>query len=300
MIKNEIVVTGGLGFIGRNFVKKLDKELKDHIIIIYDKSKVNLKKISLKSKKNKIFFVHGNTINIKNKLSKFKNIKILFHFGEFSRIVQSFKYTDECFSSNTLGSFRVIKFCQEKKIKIIYSASSSKFGNNGNDEHLSPYSWTKSKNIELIKNFNKWFGLMYEIVYFFNVYGEDHSRYGKMSAVIGIFEGQYLKNKPLTVVSPGNQLRDFTHVSDIVHGTLLAHKKNLNKEYLLGTGKLYSIMEIAKLFKHKIKIVPKRQGERFSSLSIKKNNQALKYLNYKPKINIKNYIKDFVQKYKKK
>lgn len=300
MIHNEIVITGGLGFIGRNFVNKLDKEYKNHKIIIYDKSKVNLNKVNLNSTRNKIIYIQGNTINIKKKLSKYKKIKTLFHFGEFSRIVQSFKYTDECFSSNTLGSSRVIKFCQENNIKIIYSASSSKFGNNGQDEHLSPYSWTKSKNIELIKNFNKWFGLKYEIVYFFNVYGEGHNRNGKMSAVIGIFEGQYLNNKPLTVVMPGSQLRDFTHVKDIVQGTLLAHKKNLNKEYLLGTGKLHSIMEIAKFFKHKIKLVPKRKGERFSSLSIKKNNLAFKYLNYRPKIKIEEYINDFINKNQKK
>ena len=300
MIRKQLVITGGLGFIGRNFFKKLDKELKNYLIIIYDKSVINFNKNLLKSKNNKIVFIKGNTIDIKKKLSKFKNVKTLFHFGEFSRIFQSFENIDECFSSNTLGSFRVINYCRENKIKIIYSASSSKFGNKGNDQHLSPYSWTKSKNIELIKNYSKWFGLNYEIVYFFNVYGEDHSRYGKMSAVIGVFEGQYLKNKPLTIVSPGNQLRDFTHISDIVDGTFLAYKKNLGKEYLLGTGKLHSIIEIARFFKHKTKMAPKRKGERLSSVFIGKNNQAFRYLKYRPKVKIKDYINEFIKKSKKK
>ena len=161
MIRKQIVITGGLGFIGRNFFKKLDKELKNYLIIIYDKSVLNFNKNLLKSKNNKIVFIKGNTMDIKKKLSKFKNVKTLFHFGEFSRIFQSFENIDECYSSNTLGSFRVINYCRENKIKIIYSASSSKFGNNGNDQHLSPYSWTKSKNIELIKNYSKWFGLNY-------------------------------------------------------------------------------------------------------------------------------------------
>lgn len=300
MIKKKIVITGGLGFIGRNFFKKLDMELTNYLIIIYDKSALNFKKSYLKSKRNKIIFVKGDTIDIKKKLSRFKNIKTLFHFGEFSRIFQSFNNIDGCFSSNTLGSFKVINFCRENNIKIIYSASSSKFGNNGNDQHLSPYSWTKSKNIELIKNYSKWFGLKYEIVYFFNVYGEDHSRYGKMSAVIGVFEGQYLKNKHLTVVSPGNQLRDFTHISDIVEGTFLAYKKNLGKEYLLGTGKLHSIIEISKFFKHKIKLIPKRKGERLSSVFIGKNNTAFRYLKYRPKVKIEDYINEFIKKNKKK
>lgn len=297
MIKNEIVITGGLGFIGQNFVKYLDKKLINHRIIVYDKSRKNYHKINFKSKRNKIIIIIANTLGIKNQLSKFKKISALFHLAEFSRIVKSFEYTDECFTSNTLGTYKVLNFCVERKIKLIYSASSSKFGNNGADENLSPYSWTKSKNIELIKNFNAWFGLKYEIVYFFNVYGPGHTRYGKLAAVIGIFEGQYLKNKPLTVVSPGTQLRDFTHVSDVVHGTYLAWRKNLNREYLLGTGKSYTIIEIAKLFDTKIKILPKRPGERFASF--KTNNETFKILGYKPKINIKKYITDFVKKNKK-
>ena len=297
MIKKEIVITGGLGFIGRNFVKYLDRKLKNYKLIILDKSKKNYKKINLNSKNNKIIIKICNTINIEKELSIYKNIKVLFHFGEFSRIVKSFYYGNECFSSNSMGTYRVLKFCKDRNIKIIYSASSSKFGNNGKNENLSPYSWTKSKNIELIKNFNTWYGLKYEIVYFYNVYGPDQSHYGKLAAVIGIFEGQYLKNKPLTVVSPGNQSRDFTHVNDIVHGTYLAWKKDLNREYLLGTGKIHSILYIAKLFNHKIELIPSRIGERFSSAKI--NNEAFKVLKYNPKIKIENYIKNFVKKNKK-
>ncbi len=293
MIKNEIVVTGGLGFIGRNFVKKLDEKLSNYKIIVYDKSKKNYNKINLKSKKNKILVIIANTLDIEKRLSKFKNINTIFHFGEFSRIVKSFDHTNECFTSNTLGTFKVLKFCKTNNIKVVYSASSSKFGNNGKDEHLSPYSWTKSKNIELIKNFHNWYGLRYEIVFFYNVYGDGQDRYGKLAAVIGIFEGQYLKNKALTVVSPGTQLRDFTHVDDIVNGTYLAWKKNLNKEYMLGTGKSLSIMDIAKLFNHKIVKIPSRQGERLSSTKI--NNDAYKILKYKPKIKIQDYIKNFVK-----
>ncbi len=287
-----IVVTGGLGFIGRNLVKYLDKKVKNFKIIVFDKSKKNIGKLNLKSKNNKIIIILANTIHIQKKLSKY-DIKVLFHLGEFSRIVPSFKYINECFLSNQFGTFNVLKFCADKKIKIIYSASSSKFGNNGNDEHLSPYSWSKSKNIELIKNFNAWYGLKYEIVYFYNVYGKGHLTSGKLAAVIGIFEGQYLQNRPLTVVGDGKQSRDFTHVDDIVRGTYLAWKKNLNKEYLLGTGNIHSLKHIANLFNHKIKHIPTRPGERLSSIKI--NNDAYKYLKYKPKIKIEDYIKNFIK-----
>ena len=293
MIKKEILITGGLGFIGSNFVKYLDKKLNNYKIIIFDQSKKKNKKLNLKLKKNSLNIIQGHTINIEKKLAKFKNIKVAFHFGEFSRIIQSFKYENECFLSNTIGTYRVLKFCKDRKIKIVYSASSSKFGNNGKNENLSPYSWTKSKNIELIKNFHNWYGLKYEIVYFYNVYGKGQARSGKMAAVIGIFEGQYLKNKPLTVVYPGNLRRDFTHIEDVVRGTYLAWKKNLNREYFLGTGNTYSILRIAKLFKHPIKFIPLRVGERFSSNKIK--NDTYKLLKFKPKIKITDYINNFIE-----
>ena len=297
MIKNEIVITGGGGFIGKHLLLYLDKKLSNYKFIILDKSKKNLNSVVCKSNSNKIITILGNTIDIKSKLKNFKKINTVFHFGEFSRIVKSFNYSQECFVSNTLGTYKTLKFCADNKIKIIYSASSSKFGNHGKNENLSPYSWTKSKNIELIKNFDSWFGLNYEIVYFYNVYGPGQYTSGKMAAVIGIFEGQYIKNKPLTVVLPGNQKRDFTHVKDIVHGTYLAWKKNLKKEYLLGTGIKKSILEVANLYKHKIRMVASRRGERFNSGKI--NNQAYKILKYKPKIKIENYIKNFVKKNKK-
>ena len=295
MIIKKIVITGGLGFIGSNFAKYLDKKIKNYEIIIFDKSKKNFKNLKLKNNRCKIII--SNTIHIENKLKNYKNIEAIFHFGEFSRIVQSFKYEKECFLSNTLGTYKVLKFCIDRKIKVIYSASSSKFGNKGKNENLSPYSWTKSKNVELIKNFNQWYGLKYEIVYFYNVYGPTQAQSGKLAAVIGIFEGQYLKNKPLTVVSTGNMKRDFTHIEDIIRGTYLAWRKKLNREYFLGTGNIKSIIYIAKLFKHKIKFIPARVGERFSSNKIP--NDTYKILGFKPKIKIENYIKDFVIKNKK-
>jgi UDP-glucose 4-epimerase len=292
MKKKAIVVTGGLGFIGRNLITYLDKKIKNYIIIAFDKSKKHVRKLSTKSNNNQIIIVLSNTINIEKKLSKY-DIDTLFHLGEFSRIVPSFKHIKECFLSNQFGTFNVLKFCANRKIKVIYSASSSKFGNNGNDEHLSPYSWSKSKNIELIKNFHSWYGLNYEIVYFYNVYGKGHLISGRLAAVIGIFEGQYIQNRPLTVVGDGTQSRDFTHVDDIVRGTYLAWKKNLNKEYMLGTGNIHSLNYIANLFNHKIKYISSRSGERLSSIKI--NHDAYKYLKYRPKIKIENYIKNFIR-----
>ena len=189
------------------------------------------------------------------------------------------------------GTKKVIELALLKKAKFIYSASSSKFGPKTN-EFLSPYAWTKAKNVELIKCYKEWYGLDYVIAYFYNVYGPNQIRKHHMSAVIGIFEEQFVSNQPLTVVSPGSQKRDFTHVYDIVEGFIKAGFYKKNQEYQLASGKLYTIMQVAKMFESKIKVIPQRPGERFSS---KRDNlsKSKKELNFKIKYNLKKYIQDF-------
>jgi len=292
MKKNIIVVTGGAGFIGSSLIKYLiNIGIKEKIISIDNYSsgysKNHIKNINVK-------YIKGENKNIETLLKNYKKkIKVIFHFGEFSRIYQSFKNYKKCFDYNIHHSSKVIEFAKDNKIKIIYSATSSNLGNNGKDENLSPYAWSKSKNIELIKNYNKWFGLKYEFVYFYNVYGPGQIMNSPMSAVIGIFEEQFKKNKPLTIVKPGTQRRDFTHIDDIVRGCYLAWKKGNQNHYMLGTKKNYSIIEIAKIFNTKIKYLPSRPGERFGSKI--PNNNAKKILGYKAKIDIKDYIKNLIR-----
>ena len=292
MKKNIILITGGAGFIGSSLIKFLIKNKFKENIISIDNYSSGFVKNHIKNKKVK--YIKGENKDINNLLKLYKKrIKVIFHFGEFSRIFQSFKMYKKCFEYNIHHSLKVIEFAKENNIKIIYSATSSNLGNNGKDEALSPYAWSKSKNIELIRNYSKWFGLKYEFVYFYNVYGEGQIINSPMSAVIGIFEEQYKKGQPLTVVKPGTQRRDFTHIDDIVKGCILAWKKGSQNEYMLGTKKNYSILEIAKMFKSKIKYLPARPGERFGSTIL--NDNAKKILGYKAKIDIKDYILDFIR-----
>ena len=292
MKQNYILITGGAGFIGSSLIKYLTNlKIKEKIISI-DNYSSGYKKNHIKNKNVK--YIKGQNKDIEILLKKYKKkIKVIFHFGEFSRIYQSFKNYKKCFDYNIHHSSKVIEFAKDNKIKLIYSATSSNLGNNGKDENLSPYAWSKSKNIELIKNYNKWFGLKYEFVYFYNVYGPGQIMNSPMSAVIGIFEEQYKKKKPLTIVKPGTQRRDFTHINDIVRGCYLAWKKGNQNHYMLGTQKNYSIIEIAKMFKTKIKYLPSRPGERFGSTVL--NNNAKKILGYNAKINIKDYIKNIIK-----
>jgi len=291
-MKNIIVVTGGAGFIGSNLIKYLIKKTKFKLISIDNYSTGSVKN-HIKNKNVKYIKGHNKDIDRLLKNIK-KKIIVIFHFGEFSRIFQSFTRYKICFEYNIHHSYKVIEFAKDNNIKIIYSATSSNLGNNGKDENLSPYAWSKSKNIELIKNYNKWFGLKYELVYFYNVYGPGQILNSPMAAVIGIFESQFKKGKPLTIVKPGSQKRDFTHISDIVRGCMLAWKKGKQNDYMLGTKKNYSIIQIAKMFKSKIRYLPFRPGERFGSTI--PNNNAFKDLGYKSSIDIKDYINNYINK----
>ena len=293
-IQQNILITGGAGFIGSNLVKFILKKNLARKIIVLDNyssgSKIN------HITNSKISYFRGNTKNIltNKKIIKHK-IDLIFHLAEFSRIVQSFKYFEKCWESNMQGTKKVMELALLKKAKFIYSASSSKFGPKTN-EFLSPYAWTKAKNVELIKCYKEWYGLDYVIAYFYNVYGPNQIKKHHMSAVIGIFEEQFINNQPLTVVSPGNQKRDFTHVYDIVEGFIKAGFYKKNQEYQLASGKLYTIIQVAKMFNTKIKVIPQRPGERFSS---KRDNlsKSKKELNFKIKYNLKKYIQDFIKKH---
>jgi UDP-glucose 4-epimerase len=292
-MKNIIIVTGGAGFVGSNLIELLLKKTSDFIISI-DNYSVGTKKNHINS--SRVNYLKGNTLDFFKRFNKIKRkIKVIFHFAEFSRIFQSFENIQKCFNSNISGTQEVIKFCLENKIKIIYSATSASLGNNQEDQHLSPYSYSKSVNVNLIINLNKWFGLKYEIIYFYNVYGPRQITDSKMSAVIGIFCKQYENKKPLTVVNPGKQSRIFTHVKDSVEGCFLAWKNNKNRHYSISSKKSYSIKEVAKLFSKNIKFIKERKGERFQSTIIS-SIRGEKIINLVGKMELKDYINDFKRK----
>ena len=280
MSSKKIVITGGAGFVGTNLIKLLLKKTSYKLISIDDYSSSTRKN---HIKNSRVKYIKAHTKNISAVLNP-KKIHSIFHFGEFARIYQSFLQMDKCIESNSIGTNAVLNFCLKNKIKLVYSATSASLGNKGNDKNLSPYAFTKAKNLELLENLKKWFKFRCEIIYFYNVYGSRQICKGSMATVIGIFENHYKLGKPLPVVKPGSQTRRFTHIFDTVEVCYLAWKKNLCRHYSIATKKSYSIMEVAKMFKTRIKVLRKRPGERYASALLNKNlsNKIYKYFRRLP------------------
>ena len=295
-MKNIIVITGGAGFVGSNLINFFLKKTNYKIISI-DNYSSGSKKNHLSNKK--VIYINAHTKDISKVLNIYKKkINSIFHFGEFARIYQSFLQMNKCIQSNTIGTNEVFDFCLKNNIKLIYSATSASLGNRGKDKNLSPYAFTKSKNLELLENLKKWFNFKYEVIFFYNVYGPNQISKGNMATVIGIFEDNFIKNKPLPIVRPGTQSRRFTHIDDTIIVCYKAWKKNRCKYYSISNKKSYTIKQVANLFKSKIKYLPSRKGERYASAlsSMSLNNRVHKTYG---KINLKDYINSFIKKHSK-
>ena len=295
-MKKIIVVTSGAGFVGSNLIEFLIKKTNFKVISLDDYSS-GTKKNHLRHKRVK--YLRGHTKDINKILNKFSsNINTIFHFGEFSRIYESFNQMNNCIQSNTIGTNAVFNFCLKNKIKLIYSATSASLGNKGKDKNLSPYAFTKSKNIEFLENLKKWFNFRYDVIFFYNVYGPRQICRGRMATVIGIFEDFYLRKKALPVVRPGSQTRRFTHIQDTIEICYKAWRKNKCKYYSISNRESFSILNVAKLFKSKIKLLPKRKGERYASALTSMSLSNKVYKNF-GKISLGNYIENFLKNNKK-
>ena len=291
-----IIVTGGAGFVGSSLIFKLLNDTKFKIISI-DNYSSGYKKNHIKDKR--ITYIKADTSEIGNVLKNYKNkINAIFHFGEFSRIYQSFKKFEKCLNSNSIGTKAVFYFALKNKIKLIYSATSASLGNDGKDKNLSPYAFTKAKNLELLENLKNWFNFKFEVIYFYNVYGQKQISKGEMATVIGIFEEKYKRGEALPVVKPGTQSRRFTHIDDTISMCFEAWKKNKCRHYSILNKRSYSILSVAKMFKSKIKYLPPRAGERYASALTNINLENKVYKKF-GRVELSNYINYFLIKNKK-
>ena len=254
---NKVVVTGGAGFIGSHLIKLL---LKEYRVISLDNYFIGTESNHIADAK----YVKGHTKDIESLLGK-EQPAIIFHLGEYSRVEQSFEDIASVWEMNVLGTFQVLEYWRKRKCKLVYAGSSTKFADGGLGRDQSPYAWMKASNTELLANYGGWFALPYAITYFYNAYGEGELSEGPYASVLGKFKKQCAAGKPITVVAPGTQLRNFTHVDDIARGLLLVGEKGHGDEYGLGSPDSFSILNIAKMFGGKIEMLPERKGNRMDS-----------------------------------
>ena len=280
MSKKKILVTGGAGFIGSHLCETL---VKNRNLEIY--SLDNYFTGSVKNHVKGVKYYEGNTSDIKKHIKH--DIDLIYHLGEYSRVEQSFSDIEKVWEFNKEGIFSVLEFCREKKAKIVYAGSSTKFGDGGLGSSQSPYAWSKATNTELVVNYGRWFKIDYAITYFYNVYGPREIATGKYATLIALFLQKKKLNLPLTVVSPGTQRRNFTHVDDIINGLVLVGEKGYGDDFGIGNKKSYSILEIAKMFNSPIEIIPARNGNRMVSEVVTKKTEDLGWLPFK---SIEDYI----------
>lgn len=282
-MKKKILVTGGAGFVGSNLCERLAKDDNNEVY-----SLDNYFTGSHSNHVENVTYIEGLTSDI-DKLINFKPA-IIYHLGEYSRVEQSFDDIEQVWKFNKEGIFAVLEFVRKTGAKIVYAGSSTKFGDGGLGRSASPYAWTKASNTELVKNYGMWFNISYAITYFYNVYGNREIQTGKYATLIAIFKDKTINNEPLTIVRPGTQKRNFTHIDDIINGLILVGDTGHGDEFGIGSPEAFTILEIAELFGKEIIMLPERKGNRLTADVLSSKTEAL---GWKPTKLIKDYIEEF-------
>lgn len=268
MSKKKILVTGGAGFVGSHLCERLSKDFNNEVY-----SLDNYFTGSESNHVQNVTYIKGSTKDIANLIDFAPDM--IYHLGEYSRVEQSFDDIDKVWSFNKGGIFAVLEFVRKVGCKILYAGSSTKFGDGGLGRSASPYAWTKATNTELVMNYGNWFNVPYAITYFYNVYGPREIQIGKYATLIALFKEKMKKNEILSVVSPGTQKRNFTHIDDIIDGLILVGENGHGDEFGIGSDEAFSILEVAQMYGGKIEMLPERRGNRMTAEVMTSKTQAL-------------------------
>lgn len=281
-MKKKILVTGGAGFVGSHLCERLSKNSNYEVYSLdnyFTGSELN--------HVPNVTYIKGNTKDIE-KLVTFTP-DMVYHLGEYSRVEQSFDDIEKVWEYNKDGIFAVLEFVRKAGCKILYAGSSTKFGDGGFGRSASPYAWTKATNTELVMNYGTWFNVPYAITYFYNVYGPREIQTGKYATLIALFKEKMKNSENLTIVSPGTQKRNFTHIDDIIDGLILVGENGYGDEFGIGSDESFSILEVAQMYGGKIEMLPERRGNRMTAEVISEKTKALGWI---PKRSLKDYIEE--------
>ena len=281
-MKKKILVTGGAGFVGSHLCERLAQK-QNYEVYSLD----NYFTGSESNHVHNVTYIKGDTKDIAE-LVKFAP-NMVYHLGEYSRVEQSFDDIEKVWEFNKDGIIRVLEFVRKHGCKILYAGSSTKFGDGGLGRSASPYAWTKASNAELVENYGNWFNVPYAITYFYNVYGAREIQTGKYATLIALFKEKMKNSEPLTIVSPGTQKRNFTHIDDIIDALILVGENGYGDEFGIGSEEAFSIKEVAELYGGEIQMLPERRGNRMTAEVMTSKTTAL---GWRPKKKLKGYIEE--------
>ena len=280
MSQNKILVTGGAGFVGSHLCERLTKDTNNKVY--------SLDNYFTGSEANhvpNVTYIKGDTSDIASLVDFVPDM--VYHLGEYSRVEQSFDDIEKVWNYNKDGIFAVLQFVRKAGCKILYAGSSTKFGDGGLGRSASPYAWTKATNTELVMNYGDWFNVPYAITYFYNVYGEREIQTGRYATLIALFKEKMKNKEKLTIVSPGTQKRNFTHIDDIIDGLVLVGENGYGDEFGIGSPESFTVLEVAELFGGEIQMLPERKGNRMTADVMTDKTKAL---GWSPKSTLADYI----------
>jgi len=281
-MRKRILVTGGAGFVGSHLCERLSQDKNNEVY-----SLDNYFTGSEANHVDNVTYIKGSTKDIASLVTF--NPDMVYHLGEYSRVEQSFEDIEKVWEYNKDGIFAVLEFVRKAGCKILYAGSSTKFGDGGLGRSASPYAWTKATNTELVMNYGSWFNVPYAITYFYNVYGPREIQTGKYATLIALFKEKMKNKETLTIVSPGTQKRNFTHIDDIIDGLVLVGEQGYGDEFGIGSGEAFSILEVAQMYGGKIEMLPERKGNRMTADVVSAKTEAL---GWSPKRKLADYIEE--------
>lgn len=272
------VVIGGAGFIGSHLCRALCEEWS---VICLD----NYFTGSRKNRLDNVEYIEGEAAEIGRLITG--PVDLVVHLGEYSRVEQSLEDIDIVWRLNNSAMMPIMRFATERAAKLVYSGSSTRFGDGGDTVTQTPYAWLKAKNVELLKQYAEWYPLDYAIVYFYNVYGPGEIASGRYATVVAKFLAMVERGEALTVTLPGTQQRTFTHVDDVISALLLVIASGHGDGHGIASDESFSILELANMLTENVVMTPAKPGNRHSTEIVTVKTRAL---GWQPLKSLRDYL----------
>jgi len=283
-----ILVTGGLGFVGSHLVDSLASSGRHNVTVM---DNLVSESSSREYMRDDVQYWIDDIRNLDSYKYSDNKFDLVYHLAALARIQPSFSDPINYISTDIMGTSHVLEYARRSNAKVVYAGSSSAYAG----PMLNPYAFAKYTGEQVCELYHKVYGMSTVTARFFNVYGDRQPRTGPYATVVGVFEDKLLSKQSLPITGDGEQRRDFTHVDDIVAGFEELGEEHWSAEiFQLGTGKNLSINQLASMFGGEVEYIPARPGEARDTLADIKESQ--KIIGWKADKSLEVYIKSWVTK----